>query len=209
MTELHSSFPPDRLHLNHALSGLHQNGRLIFKEGQEYQAQRIVLALPPRLAAGLSFSPQLTPAQQQALTGIATWMGGQAKFVALYDRPFWREDGLSGDALSQVGPLAEIHDASPPQVELDKEAPAALFGFVGLPALARYGQKEAVTKAALAQLARLLAQRQRSPSPSPIRIGPRRSTLPRRRTNPLCDNTLHMACQHPYKTSGRGALLFV
>lgn len=155
--------PPDRLHLNHALSGLHQNGRLIFKEGQEYQAQRIVLALPPRLAAGLSFSPQLTPAQQQALTGIATWMGGQAKFVALYDRPFWREDGLSGDALSQVGPLAEIHDASPPQVELNKEAPAALFGFVGLPALARYGQEEAVTQAALAQLARLFGPKAAQP----------------------------------------------
>ena len=28
--------------------------------------------------------------------------------------PFWREDGLSGDAVSQRGPLAEIHDASDP-----------------------------------------------------------------------------------------------
>lgn len=29
---------------------------------------------------------------------------------AIYDRPFWREAGLSGTAQSMVGPLAEIHD---------------------------------------------------------------------------------------------------
>ncbi|OIQ44150.1 MAG: hypothetical protein BM558_08985 [Roseobacter sp. MedPE-SW] len=154
---------PDRLHLNHALSELHQNGRLIFKEGQHCQARKIVLALPPRLAAGLSFSPQLDPAQQRALAGIATWMGGQAKFVALYDRPFWREEGLSGDALSQAGPLAEIHDASPPQVELGRDAPAALFGFVGLPPQARHGQKEDLPQAALTQLGRLFGSKAAQP----------------------------------------------
>ncbi len=38
-------------------------------------------------------------------------MAGHAKVVALYERPFWREQGLSGDAISHCGTLAEIHDA--------------------------------------------------------------------------------------------------
>lgn len=31
------------------------------------------------------------------------WMSGQAKVVAIYDRPFWREPGLSGYLRSGVG----------------------------------------------------------------------------------------------------------
>jgi monoamine oxidase len=42
----------------------------------------------------------------------------------VYPRPFWRDAGLSGSAISHVGPLREIHDLSGPG-----GAPAALFGF--------------------------------------------------------------------------------
>ena len=56
-----------------------------------------------------------------------TWMSGQAKFVATYSNPFWREKGLSGQAFSQVGPMIEIHDASS-----HPNSGFALFGFIGL-----------------------------------------------------------------------------
>lgn len=39
-------------------------------------------------------------------------MAPHAKFVALYDRAFWRAAGPSGMAQSRVGPMAEVHDAS-------------------------------------------------------------------------------------------------
>lgn len=60
-----------------------------------------------------------------------TWMAGQAKAVAIYDWPFWREAGLSGQVTSWAGPLQEIHDASP------DTGYGALFGFFGLPAKMR------------------------------------------------------------------------
>ncbi|MEM1154111.1 MAG: hypothetical protein AAGI44_08210 [Pseudomonadota bacterium] len=47
------------------------------------------------------------------LGGVPTWMAGQAKVVAVYESPFWRDSGFSGDAMSRKGPLIEIHDASP------------------------------------------------------------------------------------------------
>lgn len=88
----------------------------------------VILALPPRLVAQqIEFLPALPPKLITDITNKPTWMAGQAKVVAVYERPFWRESGLSGYALSAVGPLEEIYDASP------KEGAGALFGFFGMP----------------------------------------------------------------------------
>ncbi|MEM9321174.1 MAG: FAD-dependent oxidoreductase, partial [Pseudomonadota bacterium] len=80
---------------------------------------------------------------------VPTWMAGQAKAVALYPKPFWRNEGLSGDAMSQRGPLVEIHDASP-----ENASGGALFGFVGVPPQHRQDQS-ALKQAVTAQLVRL------------------------------------------------------
>jgi monoamine oxidase len=77
-------------------------------------------------------------------------MAGQAKAIAIYDRPFWRESGLSGFATSWVGPLQEIHDASP------ETGSGALFGFFGMPAKTRRELGEdKVLKLVIDQLVRL------------------------------------------------------
>jgi monoamine oxidase len=95
-------------------------------------AQKVLIALPPRLAMNtITFDPPLPEGLAQAWQRTATWMAPHAKYVAVYDRPFWRNVGLSGEARSAVGPLAEIHDASP------LEGAGALFGFFGIPAESR------------------------------------------------------------------------
>ena len=96
--------------------------------GCTVNARRTVLSMPPRIAANVTFDPPLPNAALTSLQNVATWMAGQAKAIALYDTPFWREDGLSGDAQSRRGPMVEIHDASPAQ-----GGPYALFGFIGVP----------------------------------------------------------------------------
>ena len=52
-------------------------------------------------------------------------MGGITKVVARYADAFWRRSGLSGSAISHVGPMREVHDMS----GVDG-VPGALFGFV-------------------------------------------------------------------------------
>ena len=95
-------------------------------------ARAVILALPPRIAAEkIEFSPPLPEGLAGSLMEKPTWMGGHAKVVAVYDRPFWRKEGLSGQAMSWAGPLQEIHDASPPSGN------GALFGFFGIPAVTR------------------------------------------------------------------------
>jgi monoamine oxidase len=115
-------------------------------------ASAVILALPPRLLAStLRWSPALPVDLSQRWAAAPTWMAGQAKFLAVYAAPFWRAAGLSGSAVSQAGPLAEVHDAS----GADGEA-AALFGFVGVPAPWRRRMgRQALVEAALAQLGRL------------------------------------------------------
>jgi monoamine oxidase len=90
-----------------------------------YRGSAVIVALPPRLAAhSLHFTPGLPAALQQALREVPTWMAYSMKAVAVYATPFWRADGWSGFAASQLGPLVEIHDASPATGPL-----GALFGF--------------------------------------------------------------------------------
>jgi monoamine oxidase len=127
-------------------------------DGAQILAQRCVLALPPRVAAAqITFTPALPNATILALQNVATWMAGQAKAVAVYDTPFWRAAGLSGDAMSRYGPMVEIHDACPAN-----GGPAALFGFIGIPASARV-DKARLRADLLAQLIRLFGEKAANP----------------------------------------------
>lgn len=114
-------------------------------------AERLLLALPPRLAAQrMVFDPPLPPELEQRWRATPTWMAPHAKYVAVYDAPFWRDQGLSGQARSAVGPMVEIHDVSMPGGH------AALFGFVGVAAQVRRGLPDGALRAhCRAQLGRL------------------------------------------------------
>ncbi|SFJ65539.1 flavin monoamine oxidase family protein [Jannaschia pohangensis] len=146
---LADGLPKDNLRLGCKVTALRPEAGRIRVETTEgtMTAGRVIMCLPPRLAAGLL--PDLSDADQAAMVGVPTWMAGHAKAVAVYDRPFWRDAGLSGDAMSHLGPLVELHDASDVS-----GTPAAIFGFFGVPPQAR--QDEAALRAAtLDQLARL------------------------------------------------------
>lgn len=124
---------------------------------QTFTAQRIVMALPPRIAAKVAFQPVLPSAALPAMQSIPTWMAGQAKAVAVFESPFWREANLSGDGMSRIGPMVEIHDASP-----KTNGPYALFGFIGVPPAAR--RDESILRSQIvAQLGRLFGPQGEAP----------------------------------------------
>ena len=118
-----------------------------------FTAGHVILALPPRLAAGsILFTPDLSHDLTQAMLKAGTWMAGQAKFFALYDAADWRESGLSGQGFSLYGPMGELHDASE-----ETGRPFGLTGFVGVPALRRKDEKTMVD-AILPQLTLMFGQ---------------------------------------------------
>ena len=122
-------------------------------------ADRVIAAVPPRLLeATVSFTPVHDAATTRRWRETPTWMAPHAKFCAVYDRPFWREVGLSGTAQSMVGPMPEIHDAT------TASGRAALFGFLGVGADRRTALGEsALTRACVDQLARLFGAEARHP----------------------------------------------
>ena len=59
------------------------------------------MAVPPPLRQAIRFDPPLPPAHQALLQRTA--MGGMTKILARYSRPFWREQGLNGLGIGDLG----------------------------------------------------------------------------------------------------------
>ena len=118
-------------------------------------AERLVLTTPPRLTAqDLHMEPAWPQVLLTDMQSTPTWMASQAKFAAVYPNAFWREAGLSGGAMSNRGPMVEIHDASDASGQQ-----AALFGFVGASPSYRAGiGREELMRQSLAQLVRIFGE---------------------------------------------------
>ena len=100
-----------------------QDGVTVVADGLSVRALRVVVALAPTLAGRIDFDPPL-PGYRDQLTQ-RTPMGTVVKTMAVYDEPFWRADGLSGQATSDVGPVKLTYDNSPPD-----GSPGVLLGFL-------------------------------------------------------------------------------
>jgi len=157
VTKLRETIPDHSIRLNHPVCKIEKTsagvlvsvGELEKDPWAQVTTNRVILAVPPRLAAAsILFEPDLSHALAQEMLKTPTWMAGQAKFCAFYNEPFWREIGLSGQAFSQCGPLGEIHDGSN-----NGRGPYGLTGFVGIPAAQRKQHHQLLTKAILSQLA--------------------------------------------------------
>lgn len=123
-------------------------------------AAQVIVTIPPRLMAqDMALEPAWPDGLMADMQSTATWMAGQAKFVAAYPSAFWREAGLSGDGMSHRGPMSEIHDASDASGQV-----AALFGFVGASPSYRAGiGRETLMQQSLAQLLRMFGSEAAKP----------------------------------------------
>ena len=90
----------------------------------QVRAERAIVAVPPTLAGRIDYSPNLSAGRDQLTQRVP--QGTLLKVTAVYDRPFWRDKGLNGAAVSLNGPVNATFDDSPPD-----GAPGVLFGFVG------------------------------------------------------------------------------
>lgn len=128
-----------------------------------FEAQNVVLAVPPALAVEqIRFTPELPQDVWDVAARTSVWMGDMVKAVAIFDRAFWRDEHLAGSAVSYVGPFRELHDHSGPE-----GAPAALFGFAPVARFAGSTTPE-VVDAFTAQLSRLFGAD--SPAPGEVQV---------------------------------------
>src|SRR4029077_16124111 len=76
------------------------------------KAGRVVVAMPPTLAGRIVYSPILPALRDQLMQRMP--MGFYGKVEVVYPTPFWRAAGLSGQVVSDTGPLRVTFDNSPP-----------------------------------------------------------------------------------------------
>jgi monoamine oxidase len=87
-------------------------------------AKQVIVAMPPTLTARIDYEP-LLPVLRDQLTQRAP-MGSYAKVDVVYDKPFWREEGLTGQTVSLNGPVTVTFDSTPKE-----GSPGVLLGFIG------------------------------------------------------------------------------
>jgi putrescine oxidase len=80
------------------------------------EAAAAVVAVAPNLAATIRFEPAL-PAWRMRLQQASS-QGSVTKYLAVYDHPFWREDGLSGEGFAPYGLVRELYDNTPPSASV-------------------------------------------------------------------------------------------
>ncbi|MFQ4148015.1 NAD(P)/FAD-dependent oxidoreductase [Arthrobacter sp. LAPM80] len=80
----------------------------VIADGATVTAKRVVMAVPPNLYSRVSFDPPLPRRQHQMHQHQS--LGLVIKVHAVYETPFWREDGLSGTGFSASSLVQEVYD---------------------------------------------------------------------------------------------------
>ncbi|AQT81146.1 monooxygenase [Mycolicibacterium litorale] len=115
----------DRIHLGAVVTRIEwsDDAVAVASSGGVVEARRAIIAIPPAHRQGIDIAPPPPIGYQQLAQRWA--QGALSKAYAAYPRPFWREHGLSGQALSDQGPVFITFDVSP-----GDEGPGILLGFV-------------------------------------------------------------------------------
>ena len=126
--------------------------------GESFEARRAIFTVPPALTDRIEWSPAL-PEDRSELT--ASMLPGRAiKAMAAYEKPFWREEGLSGSVTSIGSPVSMVFDNTPPS-----GAPGVLVSFFEASAADRAGAMDDPARRGLVtdNLARLFGEKASRP----------------------------------------------
>jgi len=96
----------------------------VWSDRHRYFAKRAIVATPPTLAGRIAYDPPLPPLRDQLVQHMP--QGTLMKFEAIYPTPFWRAKGLSGQVVSENGPIKVTFDTSPADGSL-----GIMMGFIG------------------------------------------------------------------------------
>jgi monoamine oxidase len=104
------------------------SGVTVHSDRATVKAKQVIVAVPPALAARIDYHPLLGFQRDQLMQRYG--QGTLTKVAAVYDRPFWRDEGLTGTAVDTGFPVSATFDDSPPFASSSR-GPGVIFGFVG------------------------------------------------------------------------------
>jgi monoamine oxidase len=130
----------------------------VYSDKKSYLCRQVIVAIPPALAGRIIYRPKVDSMRDQLTQRVP--QGTLIKFDAVYDRAWWRDKGLTGQAVSLQGPVKVTFDASPPDGK-----PGVLLGFIGGHEARLWQLRSAAARraAALDCFARYFGEEARSP----------------------------------------------
>jgi monoamine oxidase len=147
--------------LGQAVRSVHQDAHEVRVQtaAGEHRARAAIVCLPPQLVAGLPYDPPLPADVHRAFAAFQT--GNAMKVQAVYDRPFWRERGWSGNGMSFGGPQTFTFDNTPRD-----SRPGVLLGFLSARRATEWNRRPAGERraAVLGAWAQVFGQEARGPS---------------------------------------------
>lgn len=84
---------------------------VVLASGEEIEARFVISTLPPRLATALAHEPALPAWRAEESDKVNP--GNVIKAYLLFDEPFWRARGLSGQSSADAGPVRVTFDTTP------------------------------------------------------------------------------------------------
>jgi monoamine oxidase len=116
----------DRVRLGAAVRTVEHDDRevrVVLTDREVLRGSHAIVTLPPTLAGRLDYAPSLPSWRDQLTQRLPA--GSVIKLYAIYPEPFWRAEGLNGQAASDEGPVKVTFDNSPPS-----GTPGVLMGFM-------------------------------------------------------------------------------
>ncbi|CAD5107878.1 flavin monoamine oxidase family protein [Zestomonas carbonaria] len=115
----------DAMQLGQPVRALRQDatGVELVTDSGSHRAERVILAMPPTMLLRIAQEPLLPGWRDQLLQRLP--QGSVIKCMALYNSPFWRDRGLSGQVTSERGPVRLTFDNS-----LPGSSRGVLMGFI-------------------------------------------------------------------------------
>ncbi len=137
-----------------------KNGYLVeTRTGEQYSAAHVLIAVPPTVInSQITFTPELPVWKKKTLQSILP--GSASKYHAVYEQPFWRESGLSGQRNMSKGLIIESLDNS----LVDQKKGILTFFVYGIDSIQLNKLSEEERKARLIeQLIKLYGEQARNP----------------------------------------------
>ncbi|KRQ24978.1 monooxygenase [Mycobacteroides sp. H001] len=132
-----------------------ENGVTVYTDSATINAKYAIVTAAPQHRACIEYQPAL-PNKIEGLT-TSFPMGALSKAFVAYDKPFWRAEGLSGEALTDTVPVFITFDVSP-----SDDGPGILMVFCTARVYDGFGP-EVRRKLVLKQLADLYGEQANTP----------------------------------------------
>ncbi|HEX5371316.1 MAG TPA: FAD-dependent oxidoreductase [Aquabacterium sp.] len=119
----------DRIYFNAPVQNIEQDADGILVSGADFsvRAKQCVVATSPWIAGRIAYDGELSGAMQQRMQLMQRMpMGTIWKVHCVYDRPFWRDDGLNGQVTSDKFITKVTFDNTPSGAG----APGVMMGFI-------------------------------------------------------------------------------